>query len=85
MIPVNDQWRVVFEYERDPAGHPHSTQCSILDNEDNEIGYGAAWCHPKDQFNKDVGRKMALSQALKAAAFDLETRKMFWDSYLHRK
>lgn len=41
--------------------------------------YGAAFCHPNDQFSKRVGRKMALARAL--APLPRNLRQQIWDAY----
>ena len=55
-----------------------------------------AECHPEDQFNKEKGRKLALTRALDvifpSLSWDMdesvdnrECRQAFWDVYLSRK
>ncbi len=42
---------------------------------------GIAMCHPKDNFNKVQGRKIAIAAALKLLGWDKETRTEFWKAY----
>ena len=55
-----------FIYPKDshrrPTGH---TYCILLHN--NKMFHGEALCSDKDQFNKEVGRKLAYERALAAA------------------
>jgi hypothetical protein len=43
------------------------------------VANGYAYCKPKDQFNKDVGRKLSLAKAI--SKFDKSTRTAFWKAY----
>jgi len=49
------------------------TQCVITDETNDgyvELGVGIAKCHALDNFEKSVGRKIALTHALEAASMD---------------
>jgi hypothetical protein len=51
------------------------------------VGVGVAQTHPKDQFNKEVGRKLALERALNNLPLRLDTkanRRAVWQAYLGR-
>lgn len=48
-------------------------------------GEGIAYCNPKDQFSKELGRKVSLAKALKETGFAKPIRKEFWGAYLGRK
>jgi hypothetical protein len=55
------------------------TSCTIYEN-DKIVGYGTADLSPKDNFNRNTGRKVSLTRALKA--FDNpEDREAFWNQY----
>jgi hypothetical protein len=66
-----------------------ATVCDI-----REVGYyngrsialaaGIAVCSPQDQFNKNTGRKLALSRAL-SDMFSREERQLFWDAYFQAR
>ena len=45
---------------------------------------GTAWCSPNDNFERSVGRKIALGRALHALGLSYERRKAIWDSYFER-
>ena len=47
------------------------------------MGFGWASCSDKDQFNKNTGRKVALSRALRS--FDREFRKKVWRAYFNAR
>jgi hypothetical protein len=49
------------------------------------LAEGLAYLHPKDRFEREAGRKLALSRALRAAGFDKPYRAAFWQAYLGRK
>lgn len=52
-----------FRYHRDEANRPLVTECSIIDNEGNQTGWGIAICSPSDNPCKATGRKIALQRA----------------------
>ena len=56
------------------------TYCDVLDGDGDCIGSGLASCSPRDQFNKNTGRKIALSRALDEI-FTRDERQLFWDAY----
>jgi len=59
------------------------TECEIIDtNSDQVLASGRAFCHPEDQFNKEIGRKKALERALKG--FSKEFREEAWLAYMKR-
>jgi hypothetical protein len=59
-------------------------ECSIWEG-DVFYGLGFSWCHPNDNYNKETGRKLSLTNALKESGFNRETRTMFWKAYFNRK
>ena len=71
-----------------------ATLCRILHlpeenqriNVDNcTLGKDVAACSSDDNFNKETGRKIALTRALKnIPGFTKQARTAFWDVYLHR-
>jgi len=75
---------VVFRY----------TICEIMRG-DKIVASGAAECHPKDNFCKDTGRKLALSRALqiifpnkrgkKRSRATQARRQVFWDAYAEKR
>jgi hypothetical protein len=46
------------------------------------IGQGSAFCDPRDQFNKETGRKIALTRAVQN--LDKNERKIIWTGYFNR-
>lgn len=44
-----------------------ATFCSVLDADDHVVARGSAFCNAKDNFNKRIGRDIALGRALKKA------------------
>lgn len=56
------------------------TICTVEDGE--RMFVGQAICHPKDQFCKAIGRKIALADAIRG--LPKEERKTIWDEYHSR-
>jgi hypothetical protein len=46
------------------------------------ISSGISWTSVKDQFKKEVGRKISFTRAL--ASWKRDERKLFWESYFNR-
>ena len=59
------------------------TRCRILDESDKLMAWGTAKCSPKDQFNKNVGRKIALTNAI--SNYDKSIRQQFWEGYFQAR
>jgi hypothetical protein len=58
------------------------TEAWIVDEESKvPFAIGYADVHPKDHFIKAVGRKIALSRALKEFTESKEERKQVWEKY----
>lgn len=62
------------------------TECKILESEEDkeELGFvsiGYSRCHPKDNFNKEIGRQLSLKKALEDGKFTKESREIFWENY----
>ena len=59
---------------------PH-TEVQIANCEWDSTSYllGAGLCHPNDQFNKAIGRKVALARAI--SGLPRETRTQIWKAY----
>lgn len=77
-----DNYKVSFQHTQFPVGTwcHGTTNCIINDlQDDNNSRIGTAICSRQDQFNRAVGRKVALTRALKP--FDKETRTRFWKRY----
>lgn len=58
-------------------------ECMIYDDTGDALKfYGSAYCHPKDRFVKETGRKIALAQALAGATREFRT--LAWHAYHNR-
>ena len=90
VIP-NVEMRVAFTHY-----YPHATVCRLWLDE----GYtfkvsknrhiqnfvsGTSKCHPGDQWNPNVGRKIALKHALDFAQIDRKTRAKIWNRYFETR
>ncbi len=67
-----------------PAVRVQVTWCWIadIDDEDAQNVMGCSWCHPNDSFNREIGRKLALTRTLKLHTKRFRT--VAWDAYLTR-
>jgi hypothetical protein len=43
--------------------------------------FGEARCNPRDQFNRSLGREIALGRAFKRAGYTTEIRDALWARY----
>lgn len=55
------------------------TQCIVADAKGELIGAGVSKVGPKDQYCRNIGRKVSMTRALQVIA--KEDRKTFWDAY----
>lgn len=88
IININEvDYRISFKHIN---AELRTTMCTIekvsagkLFKEDGElVSTAKSMCNPVDNFNKDIGRKISLTRAIKE--FPKEVRKLIWDSYLNR-
>ena len=94
MVYYNTNQAISFRYETgDFIGdgiQRRSVVCELVDvtlwtrTSTKVVAMGRSVCHPKDSFNKEIGRKCALADALKAGGFGVFERKAIWDAYLNR-
>lgn len=91
MFELNDGMRVGFRHYTKPFWNYETnkeqngyTLCYISGiDEDNEVidyALGMAHCSINDQFNRAIGRKVALADALKEFD-DVEFRRYVWEKY----
>jgi hypothetical protein len=91
MFYIDDDLRVRFKHfiERSAYGKPTGmTNCIIEmgyidDNGDKKwtrVHIDTAYCSPKDQFDRAVGRKVALTKVLRNIPL-AHRRKEYWDAY----
>lgn len=77
------------ENDGDPDTGERSTVCFITwlrkNGKSSGHGYaGEAWCHPKDQYHKETGRKLSLGKALQRMKMPKKDRTRVWELYLSR-
>ena len=85
MIYFNSQQAINFQ--RKQIDNHRITICQLITVDgDNEIVFaqGESSCHPKDNFNKETGRKVALQKALAKTPFDKNQRRQVWNNYFAR-
>ena len=90
MFYVTDDIRVRFKHfiEHKNGGKPTGmTNCTIefrrLDGDKDEwlkVHIGTSFCSPKDQFDRSVGRKVALAKTLKQVP-STKQRLEYWQAY----
>ena len=56
-----------------------ATTCIIFNEAGDQVTYGVSNVHPKDNFCKEKGRKIALSRAIKS--WDKVYREQVWNEY----
>ena len=56
-----------------------ATTCIIYNEIGEEVDHGTANVHPKDNFNKEKGRKIALARAI--SKWDVAYREQIWNEY----
>ena len=88
MFALGD-YRVKFQHKTDSNNKPISTICrieipeTVTGNVTSIKAVGIAFCHPVDQYDRNTGRKLALSRALHS--FPREERAAFWIAYYQKR
>ncbi len=85
------EYKIVFGYEETVrpislamVGSVHrGVTCELIDAEGKGVALGASLCHPKDNFCRETGRKLALTRAI--TGFNKAQRAAIWAVYLHRR
>lgn len=76
-----DEHSVEFSYNDAGLKSTHCWVFRIIDGKKFHVADGIAKCSKSDQFNKNTGRKVALSRTLQQLTTDRALRKRFWDEY----
>ena len=91
MIATDIGVRIQFRHDREPHAEDLRgerfqviTTCYLVDENDNDIGIGRAFCVAEDQFRKELGRRIALTRALSDTDLDKSARRSIWDAYFGR-
>lgn len=82
-----------FSYERDviigatPDNYkliPVGVECTLFTDREGTLtaGLGQSFCHPSDNFNKMVGRKIAFERAVISGFPDKHERRAIWNAYV---
>lgn len=69
-----------FYHHQNIPGYNGMTICTI--NINDKIVQDKSYCCHNDQFNKKVGRKIALTRTLNRANISKEERRDIWNDYL---
>ena len=70
------------KFHHQTVGDNRGTDCRIHNDDYSIDVVGHALCHPNDNFDRRVGRKIALTHVLQLFTEDRDVRKMFWKEYL---
>ncbi len=91
MIFIDKNLAIDFRHSRFDHNHdlgfnqPRTTTCEIVhytDGSKSVVASGKSFCHPLDNFNKEFGRKTALSRAI--ANLPRADRMRIWSAYNNR-
>ncbi len=81
----NQTYRIGFGYNR-PADKSQQETIAFIKNMDTDVVItGISRCSKRDNFEKEVGRKLALKRALESSPFNKEERSAIWEVYETRK
>lgn len=83
VILNNNLFLVKWKHEHPQPDGSGCTVCKIQLGE-KILTEAEAICSSKDQFCKDIGRKISLARALPNLALHKKERKIFWDEYFKR-
>ena len=65
--------------EKEDSQVERGTVCRVLNEAGDQVTYGVSNVHPKDNFCKEKGRKIALSRAI--SKWDKSYRTQVWNEY----
>ena len=68
-----------FKFQHNTTGKERGTVCRVFNEAGDQVIYGVSNVHPKDNFCKEKGRKIALSRAI--ASWDKNYREQVWNEY----
>lgn len=80
-MEVNGQTFYVDWFYFRSKGHPVGVDCRITLPGFVKYCQGSAYCDPRDKFNKEFGRKLSLTRALKYGNFTKDARRQVWEHY----
>lgn len=75
---------LTIKFRHEPHEQPEETTVFLQGNDGEEIFFGKAYKHPKDQFHKETGRFLALSRAVESLEVSDKTRRQIIASYFLR-
>ena len=68
-----------FKFMHNTTGKERGTVCRVFNEAGDQVTYGVSNVHPKDNFCKEKGRKIALSRAI--TSWDKAYREQVWSEY----
>lgn len=77
---------IAVKFQHAQTEEMKGTKCLIIkgkesDNPEGFISAGYSKVHPKDNFCKEKGRRVALKKALAESSFTKAQRAIFWEEY----
>lgn len=72
---------IEFSHIKGDDGRPFATLCLVM-ADGGFVGTGTAWCAANDQFDRRVGRKIAMQRGLLSCVPDKKERTVIWQQYL---
>ena len=75
----NKEYKFSFSHFNDES-LGRGTRCKAS-CDDTEVAHGISLCSPKDNFDRNTGRKLALARALKELELSKEERLSVWMLY----
>lgn len=70
---------IAFAYGKNASAR--SVLCAVC-TDNQKTSYGHSMCSTSDRYVRVIGRKIALTRALKVARFSREERTIIWKEYL---
>ncbi len=81
-IPNQISPKSIISKRADITVNNGTTTCTLaLGKRETVVSTGVATTSIKDQFNRKVGRKLALTRALAQTSYSKELRQVVWDTY----
>lgn len=79
---LDSEVEITFQHTiKDFALAKPGTDCEVIITEKDgkqKFGTASSFCHPKDSFNRVVGRKVALANVLKQLSLTKDQKKEIW-------
>lgn len=84
MLVTIDNQVIAVKFQHNQTGENKGTKCLITKGKESDgefVAAGFALLHPKDNFCKEKGRRVALAKALRDTDFNKTQKASFWEAY----